>query len=186
MQLKLKTAQVDYTAAFPQAPLDDEVYVEMPRGFKEPGFVYKLQKSLYGLKQSPKNFFEHLKSQLEGIGFEQSNADACLFIKGDCICITYVDDILMFAKDDNIINTVITNLRSQGAQLEKEEDVAGFLGVKIDRDEDAGIITMTQTGLIDRSITMLGLDDCNAKDTPATHGTLPKDADGEECNEGFN
>ena len=186
VQLNLCTAQVDYTAAFPQAKLDDEVYVEMPRGFIEPGFVYKLRKSLYGLRQSPKNFFEHLKDQLEAIGFTQSSADPCLFIKDTCICITYVDAILMFAKDNDIITKVIADLRKQGAQLEKEEDVAGFLGVSIDRDDTVGSITMTQTGLIDRIITAMGLDDANIKDTPAVKATLPKDLEGEECNEGFN
>ena len=186
VKLKLCTAQVDYTAAFPQAGLEDEVYVEMPRGFKDPGYVYKLKKSLYGLRQSPRNFFEHLKDQLTKVGFEQSSADSCLFIKDDCICITYVDDILIFARSNEIINKMIKDLRSEGAQLEKEEDVAGFLGVKIDRNDELGTITMTQTGLIDRIITAMGLDDANCKETPATCSTLPKDKDGEECNEDFN
>ena len=126
VKLNLCTVQVDYTAAFPQAKLDDEVYVEIPRGFKEHGYVYKLRKSLYGLRQPPKKFFEHLKDQLTSVGFEQSSADSCLFIKNDCICITYVDDILIFARNDKIINKMILDLRAQGAQLEKEEDVAGF------------------------------------------------------------
>ena len=45
---------------------------------------------------------------------------------------------------------------------------------------------MTQTGLIDRCITAMVLDDSNVKETPAIRGTLPKDIDGEDCNEGFN
>ena len=48
--LNLSTGQLDYTAAFPQADLHAEVYVEMPRGFKETGYVCKLKKSLYGLR----------------------------------------------------------------------------------------------------------------------------------------
>ena len=45
---------------------------------------------------------------------------------------------------------------------------------------------MTQTGLIDRIITTMGLENANPKETPAKHGTLPKDAQGEDCNEDFN
>ena len=41
--LNLQCVQVDYTAAFPQAPLTDNVYVEMLRGFKENNKVYKLK-----------------------------------------------------------------------------------------------------------------------------------------------
>ena len=42
--LSLATAQIDYTAAFPQADLNEDVYVEMPRGFREEGMVLKLKK----------------------------------------------------------------------------------------------------------------------------------------------
>lgn len=72
--LGLKTKQVDYTAAFVHAPIDKDpnwdnlskeeqdqkgVYVDMPRGFSQPGKVLKLKRSLYGLCQSPRNFFQH-------------------------------------------------------------------------------------------------------------------------------
>ena len=47
-------------------------YVEMPRGFEEPGKVLKLNKALYGLKAAPRAFFTHLRGNLEAIGFEQA------------------------------------------------------------------------------------------------------------------
>jgi hypothetical protein len=63
--LNLSTKQVDYTAAFIHPPINNIVYVEMPRGFSEPGKVLQLRKSLYGLEQSLRIFFKHLKSNLE-------------------------------------------------------------------------------------------------------------------------
>ena len=80
---------------------------------------------------------------------------------------------------------MVEDLRGLGASLNQEDDVARFLGVDISRDKK-GSVTMTQTGLIDRIITALGLDGANTKETPATHGTLPKDGTGEACNETFN
>ena len=63
--LRLVTKQVD-TLAFVQAPpLNEDVYVRMAKGFEQPGHVYKLKKSVYGLCQSPLNFFQYLKSGLE-------------------------------------------------------------------------------------------------------------------------
>ena len=62
--------------------------------------------------------------------------------------------------------------------LNKEEDVAGFLGINISK-LPSGDIEMTQKGLIDRIVTTLGLDDANPKQTPATTIPLPKDTDGE-------
>ena len=66
----LATRQVDYTMAFLHAPIDSKVYVEMPKGFQQQGKVLKLKKSLYGLKQSPKNFFSYLSENLEAVGFK--------------------------------------------------------------------------------------------------------------------
>jgi hypothetical protein len=75
----LATLKVDYTAAFVHADIEKPpnwetktelekersgVYIQMPRGFGEYGKVLKLKKSLYGLTQSPRNFFLHLKAKL--------------------------------------------------------------------------------------------------------------------------
>jgi hypothetical protein len=57
----LENKQIDYTAAFVQAPINTDVYIEMPRMFSTQEKVWKLQKSIYGLKQSPRNFFLHMK-----------------------------------------------------------------------------------------------------------------------------
>ena len=77
--LGLATKQVDYTLAFIHAPIDDEVFIEMPKGFTRPGYLYKLKRSVYGLRQSPLNWFLTLKSGLEERGFKQSILDPCLF-----------------------------------------------------------------------------------------------------------
>ena len=65
---KLSTAQIDYTAAFPQADLKEDVFVEMPKGFKEKGYVLKLKKSLYGLRQSLRNFSSTYLANLKALG----------------------------------------------------------------------------------------------------------------------
>ena len=127
--LGLHTAQVDYVAAFVQADIDTEVYVEMPKGFAQPGKVLRLKKSLYGLKQSSRNHYQNLKSKLEDLGFTTCDSDPCLFISDKVIALVYVDDTLLFARDPNDIDAVITGLRDRNMDLQKEEDMAGFLGV---------------------------------------------------------
>ena len=61
MVLNLSTQQVDYTNAFCQAPLDQTVFVELPAGFESPTKELLLEKSVYGLRQSPSNFYNHLR-----------------------------------------------------------------------------------------------------------------------------
>jgi hypothetical protein len=146
--LGLSTKQVDYTAAFIHAPIDKDpnwdsmsdeernrlgVFVHMPRGFNQPGKVLKLKWSLYGLWQSPRNFFQHLKLKLETIGFEANiDIDPCLFISEKVICLVYVDDTLFFLPREDFINEVIEQLSQCNLNLEVEDSVAGFLGVHID------------------------------------------------------
>ena len=200
--LDLKTRQVDYTAAFVHADIDKPksfdkmtpeeqrrtgVYVEMPKGFGERGKVLKLNKSLYGLKQSPRNFFQHLKLNLEAIGFEQQvDVDPCLFISDTVICLVYVDDTLLYAKNDEDIDLVIKRLQEErDMELEIENEVAGFLGVDIKRNTEDGTVTLTQEGLTKRIIEALGCDDLASVSTPADD-ILGSDHDGDPPDCTFN
>ena len=83
----------------------------MPKGFGQPGKVLKLKKSLHGQCDAPRNWFNHLKSDLEVIGFEQAiDADLCLFLFEKVICLVYVDNCIMIAKETTDINSIIAQL----------------------------------------------------------------------------
>jgi Reverse transcriptase (RNA-dependent DNA polymerase) len=185
--LALATMQVDYTAAFVQAELGEheEVFVEMPRGFKEEGKVLRLKRALYGLKQSPKTWFEHLRSKLmDECGFQQSPNDPCLFYTANVVCVVYVDDCLFFLPSDQGIQDIFVKMVASGLDFNEESNVAGFLGVLLGVLEDKSI-ELTQTGLIDRIITAMGLNDSNIVMTPAEYGGLPKDKEGDDAQESW-
>ena len=110
----------------------DDVREITKEKFKE-GHVLKLNRSVYGLKQSPKNFFELLKTNLESCGLKQSRLDPCLFIGPRVICVCYVDDCLFFAPSEMDIDDCITSIKNCGMDLQVEDSVAGFLGVHIER-----------------------------------------------------
>jgi hypothetical protein len=71
--------------------------------------------------------------------------------------------------------------------LEQEDDAAGFLGVKMERDSTTGLLEIKQTGLIERVVEAWGLDDEYAwgKHTPVETKPLVKDEDGVAAVEGF-
>mmetsp|Transcript_26718 Transcript_26718/g.63721 ORF Transcript_26718/g.63721 Transcript_26718/m.63721 type:complete len:423 (-) Transcript_26718:138-1406(-) len=178
--------QVDYVAAFIQSDIDTEVYVEMPRGYSQEGKVLRLKKSLYGLKQSPRNHFKNLSSKLISLGFKPSEADPCLFVSDKVICLVYVDDTLFYARDMNDINAIVQGLRNSGMELEEESNVAGFLGVHLDRCQD-GSIVLSQKGLIQRIIDALDVGNLPHKLTPVTpNAVLGADKEGEGPNGTFN
>lgn len=70
--LNFKVYQMDVKSAFLNRILQEEVYVEQPKGFEDsvhPEFVYKLQKALYGLKQAPRAWYERLTNFLIQQGY---------------------------------------------------------------------------------------------------------------------
>ena len=165
----------------------------MPQGFKQRGKngkykVLKLKKTLYGLRQSPREFWKYITKKLAAFGLTQSKLDPCLFIGEKFICVCYVDDLIFWSRDESQIEEFAEMLRSEGVDLEQESDAAGFLGVKLTRDETTGFMHLTQSGLIDRIIAALGLDvgTINGKATPAEAKPLTKDEDGEAAQGSFN
>ena len=202
LQLGLASTQVDYVSAFCQAPIDSEVYVGIPRGWEtlnEMGIsekirgdcVFKLKRSMYGLRQSPRNFFLHLKKNLEKAHFKQSAFDPCLFVSDDVICVCYVDDCLWWSKDQSSIDKAIERVKVN-MDLEVEDGVDGFLGISVDHKKNESgenEIHLTQKGLIQRVIVALGLDveNSNGIRTPAPENApLPRDKDGPAHDLGFN
>jgi hypothetical protein len=103
------------------------------------------------------------------------------------MCIVYVDDFIFWSRDVANIDRVAMELCKLGVLLEQEDDAAGFLGVKMERDSSTGLLEMKQTGLIGRVVEALGLDDgyARVKHTPAETKPLVKDADGAPSVEGF-
>eukprot|EP00957_Ditylum_brightwellii_P210851 15365482-Ditylum_brightwellii.AAC.2 len=57
-------AQIDYTAAFVNVAVEEEIYADMSQGYKKEGHVLKLCRLLYGLKQLPRKFYKHLLEKL--------------------------------------------------------------------------------------------------------------------------
>ncbi|KFK33802.1 hypothetical protein AALP_AA5G062200 [Arabis alpina] len=81
--LNFKVFQMDVKSAFLNGFLQEEVYVEQPKGFEDPAHpehVYKLKKALYGLKQAPRAWYERLTGFLVEQGYSRGSIDKTLFI----------------------------------------------------------------------------------------------------------
>ena len=77
--------QLDIGNAFVEAylPKGEEVYVDSIPGFEKPGYVIKLIRALYGLKQSPKHWADLLAKTLLELGYKRSDYDSCLYYYKD-------------------------------------------------------------------------------------------------------
>ena len=101
-QMELPIFQLDVKSAFLNGTLEEEVYVEQPRGYEKKGEedkVYRLKKALYGLKQAPRAWNSRIDRYFQDNGFQRSPSEASLYIKkGEnknfLILCLYVDDLI--------------------------------------------------------------------------------------------
>ncbi|CAI7906816.1 unnamed protein product [Closterium sp. NIES-54] len=102
-----KLRQIDVANAFLYAPVDAEIFVEHPHASNtNPNQICQLQKSLYGIKQAPRLWQQHLHARLIRIGFCQLPHDQGMdrLTKGTnyIVLIVYVDDLLYIGSTDDI------------------------------------------------------------------------------------
>ena len=95
---------LDVQTAFLNADVEEEVFVKMAPGYEgsnESGvsLPMKLKKSIYGLRQSPKNWSSTMGHHLGKIGFCALKLDPCVYVyeddSGSAILTLYVDDALL-------------------------------------------------------------------------------------------
>ena len=185
----LDSKSIDFVLAFPQADLDIPVYMELPAGVTpieetdatRRRYVLRLNKSLYGLKNSGHNWFEKLRSGLVDRGFIQSQVDKCVFFRDGCIILTYVDDCIIIGKSMHMVDSVIDSLRDgdEDFELTDEGSLDKYIGVLI-TDIDENSFEMSQPFLIRRIISFLSLDEnkTRGRNTPVGKPLLNRDLDG--------
>ena len=167
------TTQLDYVAAFPQAPVERELYMRIPKGVtvagKDPDeYVLKLHKNTYGQKNAGRVWNQYLVKKLKQIGFQQSKIDECVFYKGKVMYVLYTDDSILAGPDPKEIKKIIKLMKQVKLDITEEGTIEDFLGVNIDRKDD-GSIHLTQPQLIDtvlRDLNLLG-EKVKTKDTPS-------------------
>ena len=113
---KMNVQQMDVVTAFLYGELEEEIFMKQPPGFEEKtenGLVCKLKKSLYGLKQSPRQWYKLLDRFLRDKGYRRSNVDPCIYVKGDEEMITialYVDDLIIASNSKILMKETKLNL----------------------------------------------------------------------------
>ena len=130
--------QLDIKNAFLHGDFIEEVYMEQPPSFvaqEESGLVCKLHRSLYGLKQSPRAWFNRFTSVVQEFGMIRSATDHSIFYHhsstGKCIyLIVYVNDIVIIGIDQDGIQKPKQHLFSH-FQTKNLGKLKYFLGIKV-------------------------------------------------------
>ncbi|XP_071683308.1 uncharacterized protein [Lolium perenne] len=162
--------QLDVKNAFLHGDLKEEVYMDIPPGFSTPrtsGKVCRLRKSLYGLKQSPRAWFDIFRRVICAMRYKQCNGDHTVFYRHSNSKITilavYVDDIIITGDDEVEISRLKDSLRKE-FEVKDLGQLKYFLGIEIAR-SPKGIVLSQRKYVLDllSDIGMLG---CRVASTP--------------------
>lgn len=162
------TQQIDYVLAFPQAPVEKEIYMKVPKGFEIAGkdsnnYVLKLKRNVYGQKQAGRVWNKYLEKKLiDQVGFKQSKIDDCVFYRGSTMYVLYTDDSILAGPSKSDIEKVISDIQNAGLEITREGDIQDFLGINIKKKKD-GTIELTQPHLIEQILKDLKMDKENLK-----------------------
>jgi hypothetical protein len=179
------TTQVDFVLAYPQAPIEFDMYINLPKGIQMANGnrntqVLKLLKNLYGQKQSGRVWNKHHTSGLVKIGFVQSKVDECVFYRDGVIFMVYVDDGIFFCKSMDKIDQAILALRAAGYDIEDMGDVNDYFGINFES-LPGGKIKLSQPHLIDAILRDVKLTPKEStRRTPGRQTVLGRDLKGVE------
>lgn len=170
-QKRMEIKQFDVKMAFLNGDLAETVYMQQPTGFEDgTKQICKLQKSLYGLKQSSRCWNKKFTDFIKIFGFIKSTYDPCVFISRKnrvfTILAIHVDDGIIVSENVNDINSVLTHLNKHFEV--KEMNIGCFLGLEIQQNKDKSIF-IHQSTYAERVLNRFDYGNCNGISTPSDH-----------------
>jgi hypothetical protein len=187
----LEMRQIDVKTAYLNGILEEDIYMMQPPGYEDggPGIVCKLSRSLYGLKQAGRVWYERLCAELIKLGFKPSTADPALFTLDDggvkVFLLVYVDDCLIVAPQGNtaVLDRIISDLQS-AFDLKDMGEVSTFLGIGISRDRPNRSLSMSQSRYITDVLGKYNMLDARPRSVPLCVST-PLQRDGRPLEPGY-
>jgi transposase InsO family protein len=179
--------QADIGNAYLNAPLAEEVYIDIPDGYGDylrrkppdqlapdevhylntqhrPGHVMLLLKGLPGLRQVGRNWHEMFTQWLQRNGFTQCPVDPCLFYTAsrDMFVSTHVDDCLFGPVDEDTYQILLKKLEADFKVTSGL--LSWFLGIAITQDGTHIVMSQEQYAL--RVLKRFSMDDCATVSSP--------------------
>ncbi|CAI7807045.1 unnamed protein product [Closterium sp. NIES-53] len=181
-----KLHSLDFSTAFLQGSLHEEVWLRRPSaitGTFPPGTQWRLRQPVYGLRHSPREWHDTLRSTLFDLGFQPSSADPSLFVRRDStpfFVLVYVDDLVFATADRVALADVKLELQKRHTCTDLGE-LRHYLGLRITRDRAARTITLSQSRMVQQVLQRFKLQHSTVQRTPLAvdhrlTGTFPDES----------
>ncbi|KAJ3455235.1 hypothetical protein MRS44_013835 [Fusarium solani] len=157
----LEIRQFDVGNAFLYSELkkDQPVYVQLPKGYVELGFlkpgetstmIAELDKALYGLREAPLLWYNEISETLKQAGIDRTDEEPCVFTNGKILVLIYVDDILILSprQEKKVVGDLVQHLQSKYNL--REEEFKWYLGIRVIRDRPNRKIYLCQDAYVEK------------------------------------
>ena len=165
---------MDVKAAFLNGIIDEEIYMKLPEGLSQDENytkrkIFKIEKALYGLRISPKQWNDRFTQAVLCINLKNSDLEPFFFTWREkdkfLIRLLYVDDILMTSNDSGKLNEVQSKINVD-FEMSTIGNPKEFIGITIRRDRERGIIDLCQEKNIDKILKRFGVAESHPHRTP--------------------
>eukprot|EP00253_Pinus_taeda_P005953 PITA_05953 len=168
--------QMDVKTTFLHRDMEEEIYMKQPESFAVKGtkeLGYKLKKSLYGLKQSPRMWYQKFDTFILGLDFTRSKAYHCVYFQliSDLVIylVLYVDDMLLVGNDKEIIQDLKTQLSSKFDM--KDLGAENYImGMEIKRDQAKRKLRLNQRKYVETILQRFNMQDSKPVKVPILVG----------------
>ena len=166
-QFDLELQQMDVKTTFLNGDLEKEVYMKQPEGFSSregEHLVYKLKKSIYGLKQASCQWYYKFHGVITSFSFVENPMDQCIYQKVNgsktCFLVLYVNDILLATNDKGMMHGVKQFL-SKNFDMKDMGEASYVIGIKIHKDRSRGILGLSQETYINKVLERFRIKNCS-------------------------
>jgi len=171
---------MDVKTAFLNGVLEEEIYMECPEGvLEEPDGdrVCRLIKAIYGLRQSPRAWYEKIHAFFMNHNFTRSTQDYSLYINysRQLLVLVYVDDLVLAAAEVKDIDWIKDSL-TKAFEMTDLGELSTFLGLEISRNRSQRLLTLHQARYISKILHRHSMQDARPSPTPLTPNTQLRSA----------
>ncbi|MCW3101490.1 MAG: retrovirus-related Pol polyprotein from transposon 1-94 [Chthonomonadaceae bacterium] len=177
--------QIDFVGALLNSYLseDEIIYMEQPEGFTQRGpdgrhMVWRLKKTIYGLKQSPRKWNADVDKQVRLCGYEPTICDPCIYVKRvdgypPMFLTLYVDDTLaLYHPDLEHIWLEDKATISTTYKISDIGDCSWVLNMEVIQSPDRSTVLLSQRAYVEKMLTEFNMVDCKPAPTPMSHEDL--------------
>jgi hypothetical protein len=169
----LETAQIDIKGAYLNGELNDDerIYMRQPPGYGQGSLVCRLKKTLYGLKQSGRRWYQKLVDIMTKLRFSRSEVDQAVFYRRDLgkniliIVKVHVDDCSIVASTQPLIDRFKIEIKKH-VDITDLGGLHWILGIEVKRIREERKILLSQRSYIDSILRRYGFDDLKPISTP--------------------